>query len=92
MDELRENGGSVLVNEMEAFLKVPVVPISAAKGEGIEELVKHAVHVAKYQEGPDETDFCADRESGIHRGLHAVTVSYTHLMSRGNWSSGWKSF
>ena len=72
MDELRENGGSVLVNEMEAFLKVPVVPISAAKGEGIEELVKHAIHVAKYQEGPDETDFCADKESGIHRGLHAV--------------------
>ena len=72
MDELRENGGSVHVNEMEAFLGVPVVPISAAKGEGIEELVKHAVHVAKYQESPRKQDFCADTESGIHRGLHAV--------------------
>ena len=72
MDELRENGGSVHVNEMEAFLGVPVVPISAAKGEGIEELVKHALHVAKYQESPQETDFCADTDSGIHRGLHAV--------------------
>ncbi len=72
MDELRENGGSVHVNEMEAFLGVPVVPISAAKGEGIEELVKHAVHVAKYQESPKKQDFCADTESGIHRGLHAV--------------------
>ena len=70
MDELRENGGSVHVNEMEEFLGVPVVPISAAKGEGIEELVKHAVHVAKYQESPQKQDFCA--ESGIHRGLHAV--------------------
>ncbi len=72
MDELRENGGSVLVNEMEEFLGVPVVPISAAKGEGIEELVKHAIHVAKYQESPAKTDFCADTQSGIHRGLHAV--------------------
>lgn len=72
MDELLENGGSVKVNEMEAFLGVPVVPISASKGEGIEELVKHAVHVAKYQEPPAKTDFCADTGSGIHRGLHAV--------------------
>lgn len=72
MDELRANDGSVLVNEMEAFLGVPVVPIAASKGEGIEELLKHAVHVAKYQESPAETDFCADRQSGIHRGLHAV--------------------
>ena len=52
MDELLENDGSVRVNEMEAFLGVPVVPISASKGEGIEELVKHAIHVAKYQECP----------------------------------------
>lgn len=71
MDELRENGGSVLVNEMEAALGVPVVPISASKGEGIEELVKHAVHIAKYQECPAETDFC-DEEGGVHRGIHAV--------------------
>lgn len=71
MDELRENGGSVLVNEMEAALGVPVVPISAAKGEGIEELVQHALHVAKYQETPLETDFCR-KEEGIHRGIHAI--------------------
>ena len=71
MDELRENGGSVLVNEMEAALGVPVVPISAAKGEGIEELIQHALHVAKYQETPMETDFCR-KEEGIHRGIHAV--------------------
>ena len=70
MDELRENGGSVLVNEMEAALGVPVVPISAAKG-GIEELVQHALHVAKYQETPLETDFCR-KEEGIHRGIHAI--------------------
>ena len=71
MDELRENDGAVLVNEMEERLGVPVIPISAAKGEGIEELIRHAVHVAKYQECPLETDFCK-KEEGIHRGLHAV--------------------
>ena len=71
MDELRENDGSVLVNEMEEALGVPVIPISAAKGEGIEELVRHAIHVAKYQERPLETDFCKSAE-GIHRGIHAV--------------------
>lgn len=71
MDELRENGGSVLVNEMEADLGVPVIPISAAKGEGIEELVRHAIHIAKYQERPEENDFCK-RNEGIHRGIHAV--------------------
>lgn len=71
MDELRENGGSVLVNEMEDALGVPVIPISAAKAEGIEELIQHAIHVAKYQEKPLETDFCR-KEEGIHRGIHAV--------------------
>ncbi len=71
MDELRQNDGAVLVNEMEERLGVPVIPISAAKGEGIDELIRHAVHVAKYQECPLETDFCK-REEGIHRGLHAV--------------------
>lgn len=71
MDELRENNGSVLVNEMEEALGVPVIPIAAAKGEGIEELIRHAVHVAKYQECPLETDFCKEEE-GIHRGIHAV--------------------
>ena len=71
MDELRENDGSVLVNEMEEALGVPVIPISAAKGEGIEELIRHAIHVAKYQECPLDTDFCK-RTEGIHRGIHAV--------------------
>lgn len=71
MDELRENGGSVLVNEMEDALGVPVIPISAAKAEGIEELIQHAIHVAKYQEKPLETDFCR-KEEGVHRGIHAV--------------------
>lgn len=71
MDELWENGGSVLVNEMEEALGVPVIPISAAKGEGIDELIRHAVHVAKYQEKPQEIDFCR-QEEGIHRGIHAV--------------------
>lgn len=71
MDELRENVGSVLVNEMEEALGVPVIPISAAKAEGIEELIQHAIHVAKYQEKPLETDFCR-KEEGVHRGIHAV--------------------
>ena len=71
MDELRENGGSVLVNEMEDALGVPVIPISAAKAEGSEELIQHAIHVAKYQEKPLETDFCR-KEEGVHRGIHAV--------------------
>ena len=71
MDELRENGGSVLVNEMEEALGVPVIPISAAKAEGIEELIQNAIHVAKYQEKPLETDFCR-KEEGVHRGIHAV--------------------
>ena len=74
MDEVRAGGGSVLVNELEAFLGVPVVPISAAKGEGIRELVNHAVHVAKYQERPGKTDFCCagEQEGAVHRSLHAI--------------------
>lgn len=74
MDEMRANGGSVRVNELEAFLGVPVIPISAAQGEGIEELINHAVHVAKYQECPQEVDLClADgRISPVHRCIHAV--------------------
>ena len=71
MEELRQNEGSVLVNEMEEALGVPVVPISAVKGEGLEELIRHAIHVAKYQERPLDTDFCK-KEEGIHRGIHAV--------------------
>lgn len=74
MDEVRENGGSVRVNEMEAMLGIPVVPISAAKNEGIAELVDHAVHVAKHQESPGRMDFCdADEQGGaVHRCLHAI--------------------
>ena len=74
MDEVRENGGSVLVNEMEARLGIPVIPISAAKNEGIDELIAHAIHVAKYQERPSRMDFCdADDNGGaVHRCLHSI--------------------
>ena len=78
MDEVRENGGSVLVNEMERLLGIPVVPISAAKNEGIDELVDHALHVARYQEKPagfEEIDFCDAEEAGgaVHRCLHSIS-------------------
>ncbi|MGN1377408.1 MAG: ferrous iron transport protein B [Dorea sp.] len=74
MDEVRENGGSILVNEMENELGIPVIPISAAKNEGIDELVQHALHVAKYQERPSRQDFCdADDNGGaVHRCLHGI--------------------
>lgn len=74
MDEVRENGGSVLVNQMEERLGIPVIPISAAKNEGIDELVAHAVHVAKYQEKPGRKDFCEANDHGgaVHRALHAI--------------------
>lgn len=74
MDEVRGNGGSVHINEMEEILGIPVVPISASKNEGIEELVSHAVHVAKYQEYQGRTDFCDESENGgaVHRCLHAI--------------------
>ena len=74
MDEVRENGGSIRINEMEARLGIPVVPISAAKNEGIDELVDHALHVAQYQERPGRKDFCsADGDGGaVHRCLHGV--------------------
>ena len=74
MDEVRENGGSILVNQMEEMLGIPVVPISAAKNEGIDELVAHALHVAKYQERPKEIDYCDANEDGgaVHRCLHAI--------------------
>ena len=74
MDELRGNGGTVDVNAMEAMLGVPVVPISASKNEGVDELVRHAIHVAKYQECPLEQDFCSvdDYGGAVHRALHAV--------------------
>ncbi|MBP3656794.1 MAG: ferrous iron transport protein B, partial [Clostridia bacterium] len=74
MDEVRGNGGSILVNEMEARLGIPVVPISAAKNQGIDELVDHALHVARYQERPGRADFCdAEAEGGaVHRCLHGI--------------------
>lgn len=74
MDEVRGNGGSVYINQMEALLGIPVVPISAAKNEGIHELVSHALHVAKYQERPGRADFCDENENGgaVHRCLHGI--------------------
>ena len=74
MDEMTGNGGSVDVNAMEAMLGVPVVPVSAAKNQGVHELVDHAVHVAKYQEKPERQDFCDenDHDGAVHRCLHAV--------------------
>ena len=74
MDEVTGNGGSVDVNEMEAILGVPVVPISAAKNQGVDELVRHAVHIARYQEKPLRQDFCgaADNGGAVHRCLHAT--------------------
>jgi ferrous iron transport protein B len=74
MDEVRENGGSILINKMEEMLGVPVVPISAAKNEGISELIDHAIHVAKYQERPGRQDFCSESEDGgaVHRCLHGI--------------------
>lgn len=74
MDEVRGNGGSIYINEMESMLGIPVVPISAAKNEGIHELVDHALHVAKYQERPGRTDFCGENDNGgaVHRCLHGI--------------------
>lgn len=74
MDEVRENGGSIRVNELEELLGIPVVPIAAAKNEGIGELIDHALHVAKYQERPGRQDFCdADDHGGaVHRCLHGI--------------------
>lgn len=74
MDEVRGNGGSVHINEMEALLGIPVVPISAAKNEGVDELVRHAVHVAGYQEKPGRMDFCDEKDHGgaVHRCLHGI--------------------
>ena len=74
MDEMTGNGGAVDINSMEAMLGVPVVPISAAKNQGVDELIKHAIHVAMYQEGPLRQDFCGADDNGgaVHRCLHAV--------------------
>ncbi len=74
MDEVRENGGSVRVNELENLLGIPIVPISATQNEGISELVDHAIHVAKYQERPGRQDFCDANDHGgaVHRCLHGI--------------------
>jgi ferrous iron transport protein B len=74
MDEVRENEGTIHINEMEDMLGVPVVPISAAKGEGIDEVITHAIHLAKYQERPGNIDFCSgeDEGSAVHRCIHGI--------------------
>ena len=78
MDEVRANGGTILVNRLEALLGIPVVPISAAKNEGIDELIDHAIHVARYRETPGWVDFCEagdqddSRAGAVHRCIHAV--------------------
>ena len=74
MDEVTGNGGTIDVNKMEELLGVPVIPISAAKNQGVDELIKHALHVANYQEKPVRQDFCSQSHAGgaVHRALHAV--------------------
>ena len=75
MDEVRENGGTIMVNKLEQMLGIPVVPISASKNEGIKELVEHALHVAKYRERPGRVDFCDEDGPGngaVHRCIHAI--------------------
>lgn len=74
MDEVRGNGGTVRINEMEGMLGIPVMPISASKNEGVDELVSHAVHIAKYQERPGRIDFCDKNDAGgaVHRCLHGI--------------------
>ncbi|MBQ3612163.1 MAG: ferrous iron transport protein B [Firmicutes bacterium] len=74
MDEVKENGGAIHVNEMEEMLGIPVVPISAARNEGIQELIGHALHVARFQERPGRMDFCSaeEKDGAVHRCLHAI--------------------
>ena len=74
MDEVRGNGGTININRMEEMLGIPVVPISASKNEGVDELVNHAIHIAKYQEKPGRNDFCDKDENGgaVHRALHGI--------------------
>ena len=83
MDEVRANGGSIRVNELEEILGIPVVPISAAKNEGIEELIDHALHVARYREVPGRVDFCPasadehDPVGAVHRCIHAAVPGFS---------------
>jgi len=75
MDEVRENGGTIMVNKLEELLGIPVVPIAAAKNEGISELIEHAIHVAKFRERPGRVDFCDEDGAGegaVHRCIHAI--------------------
>ena len=74
MDEVKGNGGAIRINEMERLLGIPVIPISAMKNEGVDELVEHALHIARYQERPQRQDFCPPEEHGgaVHRCLHAI--------------------
>jgi len=74
MDEVRGNGGTIRINLMESMLGIPVVPIAAAKNEGVDELIKHCIHVAKYRERPGRNDFCGRDENGgaVHRCLHGI--------------------
>lgn len=84
MDEVTNNGGSIDINKMEESLGVPVIPIAAVKNEGIDELVRHAIHIAKYQERPTNQDFCNKDDHGgaIHRAIHAVeSVIEDHTVS-----------
>ena len=86
MDELTGNGGTVDINAMEAMLGVPVMPISAAKNQGVAELAEHAVHIAKYQERPLRQDFCAIDENGgtVHQCLHAIVHLIQDHAARAN--------
>ena len=74
MDEVRENGGSIRINQLESMLGIPVIPISAIKNQGVDELIEHAVHVARYQERPGRQDFCDPEDHGgsVHRCLHGI--------------------
>ena len=78
MDEVRANGGSVRINELKEILGIPVVPISTVENEGIDELIDHAIHVARYREAPGRIDFCTDNQSpkdpvgALHRCIHAT--------------------
>lgn len=74
MDEIKNNHGTIRINEMEALLGIPVIPISAMRNEGVDEVIRHAVHVARYQEGPLRHDYCSPNENGgaVHRCLHAI--------------------
>ena len=75
MDEVRENGGTIMINRLEQLLGIPVVPIAASKNEGIEELIEHAMHVAKFRERPGRVDFCdedGEDNGAVHRCIHAI--------------------